>query len=101
MPRLRIARIFENWWAGLRFSAMGGEGERVIAEKLRAGLAGFRLLLDRDDGDRQRRDRSERCLRSPACELGEQLPAEERRDPAVHLGEHRAVEAGRVVHQVG
>jgi hypothetical protein len=38
MLRLRTARIFENWWSGLRLSAMGGEGERVIAEKLRAAL---------------------------------------------------------------
>src|SRR5882762_2481514 len=34
--------------------------------KKRSTPAGFQLLLDRDDGDRQCRNRRERCLRSPA-----------------------------------
>jgi hypothetical protein len=38
MVRSHIARISENWWSRLRLSAMDGEGERVIAEKLLAAL---------------------------------------------------------------
>src|SRR3979490_2867695 len=34
-------------------------------------------------------------------QAGEQVPAEERRDPAVHPGERRGVEARRGVHQFG
>src|SRR5882762_11820804 len=34
-------------------------------------------------------------------QAGEQALAEERSDPAVHVGERRAVEARRVVHQFG
>src|SRR5260221_12709308 len=35
------------------------------------------------------------------CWLGQEVFAEERRDPAVHPGERRAVESGRVVYQFG
>src|SRR5882762_11233739 len=43
----------------------------------------------------------QRELRATRRSVGEQVLAEERRDPAVHLGQRRAVEAGRVVHQLG